>query len=285
MSKVDELRVKYPNVTNTTFKRFEEGDKTKTKKYLPFMLKLWVNRSHQIATSTDLVKMVNMFDELLPYIENKDIYHKDYEDITHFLKVINDAMDEKNEKTFVREEHANVLYECDEYILLQPKTHRGSLKYGASTKWCTASKKDVTTFDNYSRNGYLGYLISKKEDKGEDYKKMAFYMRYGHDPLLHNIELYNSADKIVGTDKVVEGGWDIHELFTTMAIYRASFGNATRFMYAKKAVEKAMVALSSVDFDMLKHQIDIVEKSKDNDYINDVKNKLNEFIKKIPVNI
>ena len=285
MSKVEELRAKYPKITNATFKKFEEGDETKTKKYLPFMLKLWVNRSSEISNSTELVKLVNMFDELLPYIENKDIYHKDYEDITFFLKVINDAMDEKNEKTFVREEHANVLHECDEYILLQPLTHRGSLKYGANTKWCTSSKKDKNTFERYTKNGFLVYFLSKKEDKSEDVKKLAFFSNYGDDPLLSGVELYDSLDKRISFTRVVEGGWDINQLFAAMAIYRANFTNETRVTYAKQSINKAVLTLTSIDFDLLRQQIDIVEKSKNNDYISDIKEKINEFIKQIPVNI
>ena len=88
MSKVDELRKKYPNVTTVTFNKFVNGDKTNTKKYLPFMLKTWVNRNGYINTSADLVKLVNMFDELLPYIENKDIYSKNYENIKYFVEAM-----------------------------------------------------------------------------------------------------------------------------------------------------------------------------------------------------
>lgn len=285
MSKVEELRLKYPSVTNTVFKRFEEGDTTKTKKYLPFMLKMWTNRTYEVTTSKEVVKLVNMFDELLPFIENKDIYHKDYNSITHFLTVINRAIDEKNEKTFIREEHVNVLHECDEYILLQPLTHRGSLKYGSNTKWCTASKKDENTFERYKKNGFLVYLLSKKEDKSEDVKKLAFFSNYGDDPLLSGVELYDALDKRISFTKVVEGGWDIHQLFAAVAMYRANFTNETRVTHAKQSINKAVLALTSIDFDLLRQQIDIVEKSKNNDYISDIKEKINEFIKQIPVNI
>jgi len=41
MSKVDELRQKYSQVTPASFKKFTEADKTPTKKYLDFMLKAW----------------------------------------------------------------------------------------------------------------------------------------------------------------------------------------------------------------------------------------------------
>jgi len=41
MSKVEELRLKYPKVTKPTFNKFVDADFTPTKKYLEFMLKTW----------------------------------------------------------------------------------------------------------------------------------------------------------------------------------------------------------------------------------------------------
>jgi hypothetical protein len=61
MSKVEELRAKYPKLTNTTFNKLVEGDKTKTKKYLPFMLKTWeclINRLVHIAKEFMYIKLI-----------------------------------------------------------------------------------------------------------------------------------------------------------------------------------------------------------------------------------
>ena len=148
MSKVEELRIKYPKITKVTFDKFVGADYTPTKKYLEFMIKTWVNKPSLTFNLTTplIVNVVKKFDTLLPYIENKDIYHKDYADFYFLTKVINDAETLKDEKTFVREDHVNVLAENDRHILLQPVTHRGSLKYGAGTKWCTASKNSPEVF-------------------------------------------------------------------------------------------------------------------------------------------
>ena len=58
MSKVEELKAKYPKITAAVFNRFVEGDKTKTKKYLPFMLKTWVNKTSEITNSIHLIQLV-----------------------------------------------------------------------------------------------------------------------------------------------------------------------------------------------------------------------------------
>ena len=163
MSKVDELRIKYPKVTKVTFNKFVDADYTPTKKYLEFMIKTWVNKpslTFNLNVSL-IVNVVKKFDTLLPYIENKDIYHKDYADFSLLIRVIENAEILKDEKTFIREDHVNVLADNDRYILLQPTTHRGSLKYGAGTKWCTASKNSPDVFDKYTKKGCLVYLIDK----------------------------------------------------------------------------------------------------------------------------
>jgi len=286
MSKIDELRAKYPSVTSATVKKFDEGDKTKTKKYISFMLKTWVNRSSEISSANELVKLVNMFDELLAYIENKDIYHKDYESITYFLEVVNVAMDKKEENTFVREEHANVLYECDNYLLLQPKTFKGSLKYGANTKWCTSSRTNESIFNRYSKGGFLAYLISKTKDKGSNYEKVAFYSEYSEDPLVGYIQTFNVKDTHVNTnDVVMTGGWDVHEIFNAITIFRANFTNWKRTKKAADTVKHVVSTLTNIDFDFLRKSITILEESNNQEYVSDLKNKINEFIQKIPVNL
>lgn len=284
MSKVDELRTKYPSVTNTTFKKFVEGDKTKTKKYLPFMLKTWVNRNNHI-TSIHLVELVNMFDELLPYIENKDIYSKEYEDLSVFVNTINKAIDDKEENSFIKEEHITVLYENDNFILIHPKTHRGSCKYGANTKWCTASKKDEPTFNRYKKDGFLMYVLSKKKDKSERFEKIAYHSKKRNDPLFDIVETFDTTDKMVDSAQLVEGGWDVHDIFQISTIFRANFSNWKRTETAKDYINKSVDYINNINFETLTQSIKIVENSENIDYINNLRENINNFIKKIPINI
>ena len=78
----------------------------------------------------------------------------------------------KEEKTFVREEHATILYEDEKTLLVRPLTHRGSLKYGANTRWCTVSKDNPNTFKSYFDSNYLFYLIRKNKE-GTKWDKIA----------------------------------------------------------------------------------------------------------------
>ena len=145
MSKVDDLRNKYKSVSNSSFSKFVAADSTPTKKYLDFMLKTWEDRKTdgRYRTTISIIEAVNKFHELTPYIENKDIYSKEYYgNFSKLIDVIEAAEVVREEKNFNKEEHINVLLETDEFFLLQPKTHKGSMKYGANTKWCTTSKNN-----------------------------------------------------------------------------------------------------------------------------------------------
>jgi hypothetical protein len=281
MSKVEELRAKYPKITAATFNKFVDGDKTKTKKYLPFMLKTWDNKTSEITNSIHLIQLVNMFDELLPYIENKDIYHKDYENITYFLEVLNKAMVDKEEKTFNKEEHIEVIEETDDYILLRPKTHKGSLKYGANTKWCTASKTNQSTFTSYARTGYLVYLISKK-DMGANFSKIAFYLRKDDDSFTGTIECYNVLDRQISAETIIKSEeWSPDVIFKIMSIIRLNGYRYQKIIKSKDVIDDTIRGLSYINFEELTESITLLEKVNDIDYISKTKNKINDFVSKL----
>ena len=182
MSKVDELRTKFPQVTNGTFIKMVQFDFTGTHKYLEYMLKNWAYERTQRGmnyTLNRLMEEVKKFDELLPYHTNKDIYSEDFNHYRKLIQMNEKAQTVKDDKTFVKVEHVDVLYEDDNVIMVSPKTHRGSLKYGAGTTWCTASKSNPDTFKRYTKNGCLVYLVDKTESTKRNYQKIAFYNNSG----------------------------------------------------------------------------------------------------------
>jgi hypothetical protein len=54
-----------------------------------------------------------------------------------------------------------ILYDKDEWLMLKPLSYEASLKYGASTKWCTAMKSEEEYFTRYSKRGILIYCINR----------------------------------------------------------------------------------------------------------------------------
>ena len=66
-----------------------------------------------------------------------------------------------------------VLYDSDEWLVLKPLSFDASLKYGASTKWCTAMRNDPEYFTRYSRRGIVIYCINRSTgDKVAAFKNL-----------------------------------------------------------------------------------------------------------------
>jgi len=283
MSKVDELRIKYPKITKVTFDKFVDADYTPTKKYLEFMIKTWVNKpslTFNLTTSL-IVNVVKKFDTLLPYIENKDIYHKDYVDFYFLTKVINDAETLKDEKTFVREDHVNVLAENDRYILLQPVTHRGSLKYGAGTKWCTASKNSPEVFERYIKKGYLAYLIDKTNTVAKLGSKIALYLEYTKCPINGTIDIFNTIDSNLTSHTVKTYSWsesDLFDIITTFRYYHLKMKNIKK---DKDFVDGFVNTLTRLNFEQFEKSLSDLDDVNANTYTSKIKEKVEDFLTKL----
>mgnify|MGYP000014373188 FL=1 len=283
MSKVEELRVKYPKVTKPTFNRFVEADFTPTKKYLEFMLKTWTNREKVMVYTTTkiIIDVVKKFNSLLAYIENKDIYHKDYADLALLYYVIDTADAAKDEKTFVREEHANVLIENDKYLLLHPTTHRGSLKYGAGSKWCTASKKDPDVFNRYNRNGYLTYLIDKTKKVSGTGSKMALYMDYSECSINGKIDFFNTIDSNITVSSVKSYEWDESDLFDIVTTFRYYHIKMKTIKKDRDFVDGFVSSLTKLNFEEFEKSLNNLEDKGANVYTLKIKEKVEEFLTKL----
>jgi hypothetical protein len=285
MSKVEDLKQKYPAVTNASFNRFLSADTTTTKKYLDFMLKTWEDRKNPDAsyrTVTSIIDLVKKYNDLLPYIQNKDIYSKEYYgNLEYLVSVIEKATNLREEKTFKREEHAVVLLETDKYLFIQPTTKRGSMKYGGNTKWCTTSKTDISVFDRYANAGLLVYLIDKTETTSNNYKKVAFYNKYSNKSLNTAIELYSVSDSTCNEGNLLSNGWDEDDLFKIFTVFRYQFIKSSQIKKNKDYVNSFVSTITKLDFSELEKHLKTLEESVDVDYIKNVQVKVESFIEQI----
>jgi len=288
MSKVDELRQKYSQVTPASFRKFTEADKTPTKKYLDFMLKAWDDRKNPTGhyrTIGTIIDIVNRFNDLLPYVSNKDIYSKEYyNDLGTLIETVRKAEAVRDERTFVREEHANVLIETDNFLFIEPKTHRGSLKYGANTKWCTTGKNDPATFNRYAKGGLLVYLIDKTETKQPNVKKIAFYHEYNRKGLNDSLTLFNVTDNECGEHNLITGGWNEDELFNIFSTYRYYFMKVKEIKKSKDYVDGFVNLLSQFNFPQLEEHMAKLDESANVSYIGyirDVQRRVDSFVESL----
>lgn len=256
MAKKDELQEKYKGlVSKVTFEKLFHGDYTSTKKYVDFMLRVWVQvKKGEILnppSSNEILKYVGYFEMCLPYIQEKDIYNPIYQNWNSFVSIVNQALAVREDKLFVRDEHIEVLFENDEVLFLSPKTHKGSLKYGANTRWCTASKHSSTTFSNYKNRGELFYLI-RKQPKGNKWDKVAFFIeKSGYGPLFNNISAYCSLDRNIGSNDILNSDWDITFITSVRNIITTYSMNKHIVVHNKTKLKKEVNKIASIDIDNL----------------------------------
>lgn len=282
MSKVKELSKKYSNINSATFKKFVEADNTSTKKYLEYFLKMWSEKGNNNCpnVSSKLISVVENFDKLLPYIKNKDIYSQEYNNFNKLCEIVESAEIIKIDKTFDKNKNIKVLSETDDYLFLSPITFLGSLKYGAGTKWCTASKNNPDHFENYNKNGFLAYLIDKKNRKEKNYNKIALYCEYDEFDFNSSISIYNSADKGITESSLYLNGWTTDDFFEFFTIFRYTFYKQKKVIPVKREVDKFLKTIESLDFTKFQENLKKLELNIDSSYILDIQNKLIQFKEK-----
>lgn len=283
MSKIDELRVKYSSLKLDTFNRLVNGDETPTKKYAEFLLKTWSNRTNNgcVRTIDDLIKLVSQFNSFLPYIVEKDIYHKSYLNINVLKDVVSVAEEEKDMKSFNRADHVEVLYEDDDTLFVIPKTYKGSLKYGSNTRWCTASKNNPDTFNRYTKNDLLAYLIDKTDKTIPQYRKLAFYSSWSYGGITNSIDIYNTTDNTCQDTAIIRGGWSDEVLLKMITIYRIKFINYKKIKDSIDAVNTFGNTLKKLNFDLLKDSLEKLEQSVEPSYISNLKENIDSFLENL----
>ncbi len=151
------------------------GEYEETIKYINNMFGTPLDKLRQL--SNHKVWVIQNFISMLPYslregnnlrkfieynerglIDNKDL--TSYKSIEDVLRQISIAEVRSLNKELIKQVHK--MYEDDEWLVLRPLTRESSVKYGAGTKWCTASTNEEYQFYRYTSRGILIYTINKK---------------------------------------------------------------------------------------------------------------------------
>jgi hypothetical protein len=101
------------------------------------------------------IKFANLNERGL--ISNNDVTsYKSFEEIKQVVSLAEiKLIDKELEKQIIK------VHEDDEWLILKPLSLEASMKYGASTKWCTTMDKGIH-FARYSKWGILIYCLNKK---------------------------------------------------------------------------------------------------------------------------
>jgi len=107
------------------------------------------------ATIHDIKDFIKLF--MKKYITNVDVQQiKTWEEISNLVSIANIKHESKDfEKQIVN------VFEDEKWLIVRPLTYESSLKYGSSTRWCTAAKSSPEHFFRYSESGMLFYCLNK----------------------------------------------------------------------------------------------------------------------------
>ncbi len=122
----------------------------------------------------DGVKNLTTFKTFCDYCERGVIVNKDVTSYKSFDQIENSVVNAE-QKIFQKEleKEVKMIYEDDEWVVVRPLTYLSSCKYGANTKWCTASSQTSSHFTSYTQAGALIYSVNKKRKL-----KVATYQRF-----------------------------------------------------------------------------------------------------------
>jgi len=199
MSRIDELKKQYPHLNITLLDFLRMIDKTKTGKYLPVMCKVLETRNfyegdfdryrddlierleeYGISISTEemsfkeilalyhfsdffRIEGVDIINSFMEYMERNLIDNKDVLTYNN-LEDIRNAVSLASMKEYTKDLETQIIkeYEDSTWLALRPLTFESSVKYGASTKWCTTYQREKEYFAKYWDKGVLVYFINKK---------------------------------------------------------------------------------------------------------------------------
>lgn len=200
MSRIKELKEKYPQLNVSLFDIMTRIDISKSNKYLPLICKLFskrfdVNQQYGVdlengvkdlksrlincgvdidgLTPDQLSVMVHFLDyynhdnlnsisQFMDYMEKGLIENKDV--LTYNdLDSIKGAITLASMREWTKDLEGEVIkeYEDDKWLIVRPLTFAASTKYGAATRWCTTYQKEKQYFEKYWRQGVLVYFINK----------------------------------------------------------------------------------------------------------------------------
>ena len=285
MSKVDIIRQKYPKIQQGTFNQLVNADKTSTKKYLDRMCHYWTTKGATRLYSAVLIRTIDDFDSLLPYIKNKDIYDRFYDRFDVLSSIVEQARIIKLEKEFTREGNVDVIYETDKYLVVKPLTFKASMKYGGNTKWCTAGRNYEKTFDNYVEKNHLIYILDKIETNNK-INKIALLQEKsdGIESLCYNVmQFWNTADSSVHPTWFVKSGWNEDDLALIISHIRLYCYKQDRLDKVKFDVKNTMDSMKSVNLTDLMSKITLLKNNEaiTTPEIENHKQVIDDFISKI----
>jgi hypothetical protein len=226
MSRIKDLKDKYPALGMSVLDVLSMMDPTKTNRYLPVIASIFNQEVMKRVNGSDIEYFKGKLDEMgfsegvskgMSDSELRTLYHMSDLISQDAIKIVNEFMNlnergliEDNDilkyknitdlsqaisiaqmKSVDKEMASHVIrcFEDDEWLVLRPLTFASSCKYGAATKWCTTATSEPNHFHRYWNRGALIYILNKQTGY-----KVATQKYYDEDD---RSTLWNAADREV----------------------------------------------------------------------------------------
>lgn len=188
--RIEKARERYPDIDKDTFWFFANNDPSGNQKYLDWMSGEYMNGTRYYDRAVEIQSAVNFFHNNIQRFKEKDINkYKDLNELNTEISVIRVKIEQKRREKQEKQER-DIVYNDDRWLVIAPKTHKASCKYGAGTKWCVASNTTSNHWTNYSRNATFFFIIDKTKTEEDPLYKAAL-RRIGRGD---RYEIWNAPD-------------------------------------------------------------------------------------------
>jgi len=134
-------------------------DLYKAKEYLEVFEANNIGKSLQSFTSLPM-----LYTSIRKYVDED--YADDIEDV-----------EEEERESGEEKPIAEKVYKDGRWLVIVPKNYEASCKYGAGTRWCTASKQTSEYFTNYSADGPL-YVVIDREERDKENRQIKYQFHF-----------------------------------------------------------------------------------------------------------
>ena len=246
--------------TKKAYEELVELDKEElggNNKYLDWGLRQFVEAKRSILEiKLGLKDFVKYKDKILPVLKDKDLklpgvikdkmdhIRKNPLDINSYgvatlKRMMNAARTHisKAELKKIIKDEADIIYQDERFIVVEPHTHRASCHFGRGTKWCTTEKGS----DNYFRSHTNGdqrlmYIIDKSKKmfdpetkEGDKLSKVAMHMNDNG-----QFTFYNAPDNVIKMEEILN---DETGLVDKVPLFKSMF-KSSLYTIIKKVQEE-----------------------------------------------
>lgn len=167
--RLEDVKAKYPG-SEAKIDELSSIDPSGNNKYLNWLA---IMRLQNGVSKHKLTDAINYFHNNQHKFDVKDI--NQFKDWKSFEEARAKAETKQSRKE-IKESGADKVFENEDYLVVMPKNHQASCKYGSNTKWCITMRDEDRYFNDYTKRSPFFFVIDKKRLPNEPgLRRSAYY--------------------------------------------------------------------------------------------------------------